>query len=92
VDEDKVDEHRDYISWFVEPRGQASEQHAPTFSHKRQRSGNLVVDASVARDRVPVGVTELIRWRDIQSPYTGGATENKEDKNLYKQVIRLLKN
>jgi hypothetical protein len=22
--------------------------------------------------------------------YTGGATENKEDKNLYKQVIRLL--
>jgi hypothetical protein len=23
---------------------------------------------------------------------TGGATENKEDKNLYKQVIRLLKN
>jgi hypothetical protein len=28
----------------------------------------------------------------VHQSRTGGATENKEDKNLYKQVIRLLKN
>jgi hypothetical protein len=32
-------------------------------------------------------------WQMVQLyTFTGGATENKEDKNLYKQIIRLLKN
>jgi hypothetical protein len=33
-----------------------------------------------------------VTWPPCRLPLTGGATENKEDKNLYKQVIRLLKN
>jgi hypothetical protein len=37
---------------------------------------------------------EIQESRAIRSwaSYTGGATENKEDKNLYKQVTILLKN
>jgi hypothetical protein len=62
------------------------------------RAGRLTLDGDVREsgvtkreEREDRGLRQT-RRQQCQSTDTGGATENKEDKNLYKQVIRLLKN
>jgi hypothetical protein len=53
-----------------------SEPISPFQQHKYISSGVLL--------------SQVARIVGMSSTLTGGATENKEDKNLYKQVIRLL--
>jgi hypothetical protein len=50
--------------------------------HRHECTGDLL--------HVISSVDHVTMRRCLRVTFTGGATENKEDKNLYKQVIRLL--